>query len=485
MQLLRWALSPLFVVGALSTFAHVGGGPGRASTIVHRSSIAVKATHYMHARASIVTRRFWTAEGNQATASFGSSVSTAGDVNGDGYSDVIVGASRYDNGQREEGRAFVYHGSAEGLSKTPNWTAESDQANAYFGYSVASAGDVNGDGYSDVIVGALEYDHGQADEGRALVYYGSASGLSTTPSWKADGDQAIAWFGFSVGTAGDVNGDGYSDVVVGAVYYENGQIDEGRAFVYYGSSGGLSRNPDWTAESNQAYAEFGASVGTAGDVNGDGYSDVIVGADGYEDGQFAEGAAFVYDGSPSGLSSIPSWTAQSNNDSALFGGSVGTAGDVNDDGYSDVIVGAAYFDNGEIAEGAAFVYHGSAVGLSGIPNWTAEGNQVPANFGSSAGTVGDMNRDGYADVIVGALRYTNGQTYEGRAFIYQGSASGLSTTANWTRESNQVGAELGGSVGTAGDVNADGYADVIVGAHLMDHGQVNEGAAFVYRGRPA
>ena len=104
-------------------------------------------------------------------------MATAGDVNGDGYSDVIVGAPRYDNGQTDEGRAFVYHGSAAGLAPPPAWTAEGNQAGADFGGSVATAGDVNGDGYSDVIVGAPVYDNGQTDEGRAFVYHGSAAGL--------------------------------------------------------------------------------------------------------------------------------------------------------------------------------------------------------------------------------------------------------------------------------------------------------------------
>ncbi len=179
----------------------------------------------------------WTAESNQADARFGVSVSTAGDVNGDGYSDVIVGARLYDNGETDEGIAFVYYGSASGLSTTANWTAESNQVGAQFGYSVSTAGDVNGDGYSDVIVGANLYDNGQTNEGAVFVYYGSASGLSTTANWTAESDQVNAQFGFSVSTAGDVNGDGYSDVIVGAYLYDNGQTDEGAVFVYYGNGG--------------------------------------------------------------------------------------------------------------------------------------------------------------------------------------------------------------------------------------------------------
>ena len=238
----------------------------------------------------------WTAEGDQASANFGFSVGTAGDVNGDGYSDVIIGAYNYDNGETNEGRAFVYQGSAAGLSATADWTVESDQAGARFGYSVGTAGDVNGDGYSDVIVGAFAYDTGESDEGWAFVYHGSATGLSVTADWTAESDQASARFGYSVGTAGDVNGDGFWDVIVGALYYDNGEDSEGRALVYQGSATGLSATSDWTAESDQASALFGYSVGTAGDVNGDGYSDVIVGAIYYDNGETDVGGAFVYHG---------------------------------------------------------------------------------------------------------------------------------------------------------------------------------------------
>ncbi len=423
----------------------------------------------------------WTAESDQASAHFGISVSTAGDVNGDGYSDVIIGAYMYDNGQTDEGRAFVYHGSADGLSASANWTAESDQAVAYFGISVSTAGDVNGDGYSDIVIGASGYTNGQSGEGRAFVYHGSASGLSATANWTAESDQASAWFGQSVSTAGDVNGDGYSDIIIGALYYDNGQSDEGRAYVYYGSSSGLSATANWTAESDQAGAYFGV-VSTAGDVNGDGYSDVIIGAYLYDNGQTDEGKAFVYHGSASGLSVSANWTAESNQAGAAFGACVSTAGDVNGDGYSDVIVGAINYDNGETDEGRAFVYHGSASGLSATANWTAEGNQVNAVFGGRVSTAGDVNGDGYSDVIIAAAHYDNGQSEEGRVYVYHGSASGLSVSANWTAESDQTGAEFGSSVSTAGDVNGDGYSDVIVGAWLFDNGQTDEGRAYVYYG---
>jgi hypothetical protein len=424
----------------------------------------------------------WSAESDQADAGLGFSAGTAGDVNGDGYSDVVVGAPAYDNGETDEGRAFVFHGSAAGLSTTLAWAAEGDQDGAEFGASVGTARDVNGDGYADVVVGAPSYDGGQTDEGRAFVYHGSAVGLSTTPNWTGTSNQDEARFGWSVGTAGDVNGDGYSDVIVGACQYDTGYTDEGRATVYHGSATGLSTTPNWTGTTNQDEARFGWSVGTAGDVNGDGYSDVIVGAAWYGNGQAREGRVYVYHGSVTGLSAVAAWTAESDQSHANFGASVGTAGDVNGDGYSDIIVGAPLYDNGQEDEGRATVYHGSATGLSTTSTWTAESNQEDAYFGYSVGTAGDVDSDGCSDIIVGAYSYDNGKVNEGRAYVYHGSATGLSTAPDWTTEGDQDWAYFGWSVGTAGDVNGDGYADVIIGAVYHSHGEMYEGCAFLYYG---
>ncbi|MBN2099422.1 MAG: right-handed parallel beta-helix repeat-containing protein, partial [Dehalococcoidia bacterium] len=211
----------------------------------------------------------------------------------------------YDNGESNEGRAFVYCGSASGLSTTPNWTAESDQADAYFGYSVGTAGDVDGDSYDDVIVGAYTYDNGEGNEGRAYLFQGSSVGLNAAPSWTAESDQVYAYFGYSVGTAGDVNADGYADVVVGAYQYDHGQSDEGRAYAYLGSGAGLDAIASWTADIDQASAYFGCSLATAGDVNDDSCADIIVGAYSYDNGESNEGRAYAYHGSVSGLPPTP------------------------------------------------------------------------------------------------------------------------------------------------------------------------------------
>ncbi len=420
-------------------------------------------------------------ESNQEGAMMGHSVSGAGDVNGDGYDDVIVGVFRYDHGQENEGAAFIYHGSASGISTTYAAMVESNQVEAEMGYSVSGAGDVNGDGYDDVVIGAWLYDNGQTGEGAAFIYHGSASGVSSTYAAMVESNQTAAYMGVSVSGAGDVNGDGYDDVIVGAYCYNNGEALEGAAFVYHGSDSGISTTYATMVESNQISAYMGESVSGAGDVNGDGYDDVIVGDAWYDNGQTGEGAAFIYHGSASGVSSTYAAMVESNQVSACMGQSVSGAGDVDNDGYSDVIVGAAYYNNDD---GAAFIYYGSASGIGTTNASMIESNQTDSHMGRSVSGAGDVNGDGYDDVIVGANSYydDNAELWEGAAFIYHGSASGIGTSHAAIVESNQFDAGMGWSVSGAGDVNGDGYDDVIVGAIYYDNDETNEGAAFIYHG---
>ncbi len=181
----------------------------------------------------------WMGESNQVDAEYGfCAVSTAGDVNDDGYDDVIIGAPCYDNGQINEGRSYVYYGSSSGLSTIANWTMEINQDSAAFGTGCA-AGDVNNDGYDDVIVGACQWTNGEVGEGAAYLYLGSSAGLSGTAQWTVESNQDSSGLGFQCSAEGDVNGDGYNDVIIGAYLYDNGEIDEGAAFMYYGNSTGV------------------------------------------------------------------------------------------------------------------------------------------------------------------------------------------------------------------------------------------------------
>ncbi|MGC9025868.1 MAG: FG-GAP-like repeat-containing protein, partial [Chloroflexia bacterium] len=275
-------------------------------------------------------------------------------------------------------------------------------------------------------------------------------GLPSTPNWTAESNQSYAYFGISVGRAGDVNGDGCDDVIIAAGDYNHGEVDEGAVFVWYGcplGPSGTPENADWMAETNQAGNSpfyFIMVADTAGDVNGDGCDDVLFMAGEYDHPEADEGAVFVWYGCPLGENGTPEnadWMAETNQAGAGCGGAAGagsggyvagssgcgyaagTVGDVNGDGYDDVFVGVGYYDHGESNEGAVFVWYGSAAGLgeNGTPenaDWTAEGNQAGAYFGASAGAAGDVNGDGYDDVIIGAPDYDHGQADEGAAFVY-------------------------------------------------------------------
>ena len=434
--------------------------------------------------------------GDQPADHFGWSVASAGDVNGDGYADVIVGSPFYNVGQQYDiGRAYLYLGSPSGLSATPAWIGQGDRDVDEFGVSVAAAGDVNGDGYADVLIGAPGYDgaHGY-DAGRVLLYLGSASGLSSSPAWAVEGFQPASGFGVSVGSAGDINGDGFIDVVVGSPYHKTydsygNVVTEGRVFIYFGSASGPAASPGWMTDGK---GQFGYSVADAGDVNGDHIDDLIVGAHFYDAGYFAtsnEGAAYVYLGSTTGPTQTPSWSAVSDQVGALFGTSVAGVGDVNGDGFADVVVGARLGStrvtaDAQSEEGRAFLYLGSAGGPSSSPAWSPFGDQYGEQFGFSVAGAGDVNGDGYADVVVGALDYTGGQYEEGRILLYLGSSGGLPPVPAWEAESDQPPAQLGFSVAGAGDVDGDGFSDIVSGADRYPSGSDLVGGALLYQGAP-
>jgi len=394
----------------------------------------------------------WTGTGENESDQYGAFVSSAGDVNGDGYGDVIIGAPG-------SNRALVYLGSPSGLSATPSITLTAETGVYSFGASLSSA-DINDDGYDDVIVGAPSSD-------KVFVYLGSSSGLFATPSITLIGEAAYGTFGVSISSAGDVNGDGYSDVIVGN---DRDYFDVGRAFVYLGSPTGLIATPSITLTGEAAADAFGRAVYSAGDVNGDGYGDVIVGAPGYNYGQ---GKVYVYLGSPPGLIATPSTTLTGEQSYDYFGFPIASAGDVNGDGYGDVIVGAPYHSNGiGISTGRVYVYLGSPTGLSATPgiNLTAEvGGYL---FGASLSSA-DINGDGYGDVIVGAPN-------SGAVSVYFGSPSGLSTSPAVTLSENPASYLYGVSL-SSNDVNGDGYDDVIVGYSSYSS---NTGRAFVYQAVP-
>ena len=413
-----------------------------------------------------IQEKFFT--GAAASDQFGYSVSTAGDVNGDGYSDVIVGANFNDAGGSNAGRAYIYFGGTL-FNSIADIILTGAAANDAFGTSVAAAGDVNGDGYSDVIVGAPGNDAGGSNSGRAYIYFGDVS-MNNTVDVTLTGAAAFDYFGSSVSTASDVNGDGYTDVIVGAYGYSS---NTGRAFIYFGGAT-MNTIADVTLVGTTTNDYFGYSVSNAGDVNGDGYSDVIVGSDGYN---LSTGRAYIYLGSAS-MDNTADIILAGAAGGDQFGWSVSIAGDVNADGYTDVIIGAIGNDAGGNNSGRAYVYLGGA-SMDNTADIVFTGAAANDNFGISVSSPSDVNGDGYSDIIVGAYSNDAGGSNAGRAYIYFGGIN-IDNIADIILTGAAANDNFSYSVSLAGDVNGDGYFDVIVGAYNNDAGGSNSGRAYLY-----
>jgi hypothetical protein len=426
----------------------------------------------------------WYWESWQKAAQAGAAAAGAGDVDGDGYDDVIVGAPKYEAEVYRGGAAFVFHGARGGLETTPSWVASGEAQGNGFGTAVAPAGDVNCDGYADVIVGAPYY--GQ-NHGKVYLYYGSPSGLSAVPDWSYTGPQRDIWLGWSVATAGDVDGDGCADVLIGAKYYSEGQSQEGAAFLFYGSPGGLAAAPDWTGQINQAGAQFGYALAGAGDINRDGYADVLAGAPYYErtPADLNEGAIFLYYGSADGLSDEPGWMASGEAPGARLGYSVSGGSDLNGDGYPDLAAGAPggyQVPSSAYVQGRVFAYYGSASGPGLVPDWSHTEAAPYSGYGEALALTGDLNGDLYGDLIVGAWNASLDQSKEGVIYVHHGGSGGLAQNPGWRAEGNKAETGFGAWVAPAGDVNRDGYGDIVVGAPFYRLNRDIMGRAFVYQG---
>ncbi len=344
-------------------------------------------------------------------SSFGASCTASGDINGDGLSDLLVGAPNHSSGEVDEGAVHLFISSAAGYPSVPTWSFESNSVGALLGTSVSFAGDVDNDGYMDVLVGAPGYGNGQSAEGRAYLFRGTASGvLASSPAWTFESNDANAELGASVAAAGDTDGDGRADVILGAPGDRAGATDRGAAYVFLGrAAGALGSVPAVVLDGGQNSSRFGTSVSTAGDPNRDGFSDVLIGAPGWTSGQPGEGAAFLFLGSNSGPFATAAWVSEGGLGNAEFGTAVAAAGDVNSDGFSDVLIGAPGFAATTLG-GAVFVHFGSpgAAPFTTTPQTVTLGT-AGAGLGRALAHAGDVNNDGFSDALVGAPGLGSGQ----------------------------------------------------------------------------
>jgi hypothetical protein len=467
------------------------------------------------------------AEGNNDYS--GRSVSGAGDVNGDGFDDLIIGAfggDAMDNAKSNAGESYVIFGGPT-LSATIDLanlgpagiTIFGADANDRSGYSVSGAGDINGDGFDDVLIGARlanSLGTGRADAGESYVIFGGAS-LQSPIDLSNLGTAGITLFGaeagdrsgYSVSGAGDVNGDGFDDLIVGAGLADasgNGRLSAGESYVIFGGAA-LSATMDLANPSTagvtilgaEADDQIGRTVSGAGDVNGDGFDDLLVGAldaDALNNAKLSAGESYVIFGGPNlpaiidlatlGSKGVTIYGSETDDRS---GNSVSGAGDVNGDGFDDLIIGAFYADasgNGRLNAGESYVIFGGkalpatidlAI-LGTAAGMTLFGSGPDDRNGRAVSGAGDVNGDGFDDLLIGAPladASNNTKASAGESYVIFGSAtlpSSIDLATLGTAGNRFLGADMddrnGRSVSNAGDVNGDGFDDLILGSYRAD-----------------
>ncbi len=393
----------------------------------------------------------------QAEAHFGASVAILGDVNGDGDADIIVGVPDFDSSGADKGEAIVYDGS----SGDTLYTYVGSTINGHFGTSVAAVGDVNGDGYADFAIGEPG-----TTNGSVYVYSGQDGSVIHTLA----GAESGAQFGFSAAGAGDLNGDGRMDILVGEPTAAAGGTNRGKAYVYSGATGSVILTISGTVTN----AKLGYAVAGGGDLNRDGKPDVVAGAPFNPGGGSNRGKVFVF----SGADGSTLYSVEGKEDNALLGFAVGAGMDFNRDGRADFLVGEPVGNGGSTDSGKAYAFtSGYTSAFPGSPAllWGITGDQAGARLGTSVAFGEDVDLDGKDDFLVGAPEY-NGM---GRAFVYNG-ATGSTLTS--PLDGAEAGSRFGDAVGFARKANNDGKADYLIGIPLLDGLGTDRGGSILFSG---
>jgi len=474
-------------------------------------------------------------DGVDAGDTIGRSVSDAGDVNGDGFDDIIIGAFEAND---YAGESYVVFGRAGGfpasfdlaaLDGTNGFRLAGVEAGDRSGYSVSSAGDVNGDGFDDVIVGAYSAGVG----GASYVIFGKADGfaasldlaaLDGTDGFRLDGIDSSDLSGRAVSSAGDVNGDGFDDILIGAPFADGPSGNAaGEAYIVFGKADGFDASLDLsTLDGGNGFTivgrgpgeTFGDPLSSVGDVNGDGFDDFIVSAPAASaKGRGYCGELFVVFGKAGGFDPrLNVGTLDGDNGFRIIGAnsyeyageSVSSAGDINGDGFDDIIIGAPEADPaGAINGGTSYVVFGRAGGfaadldlrtLDGSNGFRLDGLDTSDRSAISVSAAGDVNADGFDDIIIGAFGGDpGGDSAAGESYVVFGKAGGFAASFDLSTLDGSNGFRIDGgdafdnsgrSVSAAGDVNGDGFDDIIVGATGGDpDGVSSAGETYVVFGR--
>ena len=516
------------IVGAPASDPSGGNGAGRSYVVFGKTnSTAVNVSTLT----SGTSGEGFVINGQALSSAAGWSVSDAGDVNGDGLADVIVGSpgGAPSFSRIGAGRSYVVFGTTESSALDLSVLTAGSSAQGFVingqatgdlsGYSVSSAGDVNGDGLDDLIVGAYQSDpNGQSGAGRSYVVFGKTGGAvvevssltagTSATGFVINGEAADDKSGFSVSAAGDVNGDGLADLIIGGHSTDATGADAGRSYVVFGKTDGSVVNASdlATGNSTAGFVIDGASsselsgwaVSDAGDVNGDGLADLIVSASCDPVNSTQTGRSYVVFGKTGGaIVELSDLTAGTGSGGFVIRGEttgdwtgydVSSAGDVNGDGLDDLIVGAYGAD---AEAGTSYVVYGKTGGAvvelstltSGMSSagFVINGGTSADWSGYSVSTAGDVNGDGFDDLIVSSpYADTSAGSDAGVSYIVFGGADAMTQWVFDSRDGDAIGTSSAESLtGTSGNnqivagagddtLTGSGGADVLYGGSGND-----------------
>jgi hypothetical protein len=396
-----------------------------------------------------------------------------GDIDGDGYDDVLIARRKYGL-ENERGHVYLFYGGPD-MDTSADLIFEGEHEGDHFGY--VSCGDIDNDGYEDVVIAAIGYGENQ---GRAYLYWGNKrNSMDADPDKIFDGDaEKNSWFGLSHPGPFiyDIDNDGYRDIIVSASSYRGDKA--GRVYLYYGNAKELmDTSYDLIFAAENPADDFGIAIG-CGDVDNDGYGDILVGARHFPAANPRQGRAYLYYGSSkSNMDAKADKIFKAESKGTIFFGQDIICTDQNKDGYDDIVIGAQGY-NGR--QGRAYLYYGNMrANLDTVPDKTFDGEMEWSDYGFAI-LNGDINGDNNDDIVIGA-DHIRKQT--GRAYVYWGnrlSGPGPKPGRIFTGENP---GDWFSQMMACGDVNNDGYDDLVIGAKGYKGGS-EQGRAYLYYGGP-